>query len=99
MAFVKLQARYERLQEIIREKDKSIERLENDLKKVDIDKEDLKSTYNNYFLQMQLLIQHKAIGSPQEAKGSKIEERPTSEKKPTQQKTEKGMIWKNCLIS
>jgi hypothetical protein len=58
---------YEGLQEIIREKDKSIDRLENDLKKADIDKEDLKSTYNNYFLQMQLLINQKAIGSPKEA--------------------------------
>ena len=34
--FAQLQARYEGLQDIIREKDRSIERLENDLKKADI---------------------------------------------------------------
>ena len=61
--FAQLQGRIEGLQEIVREKDRSIERLENDLKKADLDKEDLKAVYNNYFLQVQTLINQKAIGS------------------------------------
>lgn len=76
VTFAQLQARYEGLQEIIREKDKSIERLENDLKKADLDKEDLKAVYNNYFLQVQTLINQKAIGtgSTKEAIRKKQEE-------------------------
>jgi len=74
--YAQLQAKYEGLQEIIREKDKSIERLENDLKKADLDKEDLKAVYNNYFLQVQTLINQKAIGtgSTKEAIRKKQEE-------------------------
>lgn len=67
VTFAQLQARYEGLQEIIREKEKSIERLENDLKKAGQREEDLKQLHNNYFLQVQTLINQKAIGSPKEA--------------------------------
>ena len=94
--FVQLRARFEGLQEIIREKDRSIERLENDIKKADTDKEDLKNTYNNYFVQIQLLIQQQAIGNPKEAKVSKKEETSTAEKVTTPQKGENDLIEKIC---
>ncbi|WP_410507507.1 hypothetical protein RSJ42_11890 [Methanosarcina hadiensis] len=55
------------LQEIIKEKDKSIERLENNLMKAGQREDDLKQMHNNYFPQIQTLINQKAIGSPKEA--------------------------------
>jgi chromosome segregation ATPase len=48
VTFAQLQARYEGLQEIIKEKEKSIERLENDLNKAGEREEDLKQMHNNY---------------------------------------------------
>lgn len=72
MEFAQLQARYEGIQGIIKEKDKSIERLENDLNKAGQREEDLKQLHNNYFLQVQTLINQKAIGSPKEAIRKKI---------------------------
>lgn len=73
VTFAQLQARYEGLQEIIKEKEKSIERLENDLTKAGQREEDLKQLHNNYFLQIQTLINQKAIGSPKEANRKKQE--------------------------
>jgi|GEM_PF-771133 len=74
--FAQLQAKNEALKMILEEKDKRIESLENDLKKADLDKEDLKAVYNNYFLQVQTLINQKAIGtgSTKEAIRKKQEE-------------------------
>jgi hypothetical protein len=51
---------------LITEKDKHIETLKSELAKAEQDKEDLKSTYNNYFLQIQTLINQKAITAPGE---------------------------------
>ncbi len=62
-----LNAKIEALQMVLEEKDKSIERLENDLTKAGQREEDLKQLHNNYFLQVQTLINQKAIGSPNEA--------------------------------
>jgi DNA repair exonuclease SbcCD ATPase subunit len=61
--FAQLQARYEGLQEIIREKDRSIERLENDIQKAGQREEDLKQMYNNYMRQVQTLINQSALGT------------------------------------
>ncbi len=74
VTFAQLQARYECLQEIIKEKEKSIGRLENALTKAGQREEDLKQLHNNYFLQIQTLINQKAIGSPKEANRKKQEE-------------------------
>lgn len=52
--------------EVIKEKDKHIETLKSELDKAERDKEDLKATYNNYFLQVQTLINQKAIAAPGE---------------------------------
>jgi hypothetical protein len=41
-----------------------IETLKIELNRAERDKEDLKSTYNNYFLQVQTLINQKAIEAP-----------------------------------
>jgi len=49
---------------ILKEKDRSIERLENDLNKAGQREEDLKNMHNNYFLQVQTLINQKAIEAP-----------------------------------
>lgn len=43
-----------------------IETLKNELDKSERDKEDLKTTYNNYFLQVQTLINQKAITTQEE---------------------------------
>ena len=59
-----LKATIEGLREIIKEKDRSIERLENDLTRADQREDDLKQMHNNYMLQVQSLINQKAIGSP-----------------------------------
>jgi hypothetical protein len=40
------------------------ETLKKELEKAGHDKEDLKTTYNNYFLQVQTLINQKAIEAP-----------------------------------
>ena len=56
-----LNAKIEALQMVLEEKDKSIERLENDLKKADLREEDLKSMHNNYMLQVQSLINARAL--------------------------------------
>jgi len=102
--FAQIQAMYEGLQEIIREKDKSIERLENDLNKAGQREEDLKKMHNNYFLQVQTLINQKAIGShtgstrKEESKpaASKEENMPAAEKKESPQNDLIEKICKNC---
>lgn len=48
----------------LEEKDRHIETLKGELEKAERDKEDLKKTYNNYFLQVQTLINQKAIDAP-----------------------------------
>lgn len=48
----------------LEEKDRHIETLKGELDKAERDKEDLKKTYNNYFLQVQTLINQKAIDAP-----------------------------------
>ena len=79
--FIQLQTRYEGLQEIIREKDKSIERLDNDLIKAGQREEDLKQIHNNYMVQIQHLINQKAIGSPkEETRKFQEESKPASRK-------------------
>jgi len=55
--FSRLQARFEELQN-------HKETLKKELEKTERDKEDLKTTYNNYFLQVQTLINQKAIEAP-----------------------------------
>jgi len=46
------------------ELERQIDILKNDIEKAERDKEDLKTTYNNYFLQVQTLINQKAIEAP-----------------------------------
>jgi len=84
VTFAQLQARYEGLQEIIREKEKSIERLENDLKKAGQREEDLKQLHNNYMLQIQSLINARALMPS----GSTEGEKPKKESKPAREKRE-----------
>lgn len=73
----------EALEMVLAEKDRSIERLENDLKKADIDKEDLKAMHNNYMLQVQSLINARALTPPGSTEGEKTkqESKPAREKK------------------
>jgi chromosome segregation ATPase len=71
VTFAQLQARYEGLQEIIKEKDKSIERLENDLMKAGQREEDLKQIHNNYMLQVQSLINARALSAPSGSRTTK----------------------------
>ena len=52
----------------IEEKNKHIETLKDELTKAERDKEDLKTMYNNYFLQTQTLINKKAIEAPGQKK-------------------------------
>jgi len=52
----------------LEEKDKLIETMKAEREKAERDKEDLKNTYNNYFLQVQTLINQKAIEAPGEKK-------------------------------
>lgn len=84
VTFAQLQARYEGLQEIIKEKEKSIERLENDLKKAGQREEDLKNMHNNYMLQIQSLINARALMPS----GSTEGEKPKRESKPAGEKRE-----------
>jgi DNA repair exonuclease SbcCD ATPase subunit len=84
--FAQLQGRIEGLQEIVREKDRSIERLENDLKKADLREEDLKSMHNNYMLQVQSLINARALMPSRSTEG----EKPKQESKPAREKKESG---------
>jgi len=60
-----------------------------------MDKDDLKQMHINYFLQVQTLINQKAIGSPKETRGPKKEDKPAQKKKP-QQTAEKTLIEKIC---
>jgi predicted RNase H-like nuclease (RuvC/YqgF family) len=55
--FFRLQARSEELE-------RHNQTLKEELNKAERDKEDLKATYNNYFLQVQTLINQKAIEAP-----------------------------------
>ena len=86
--FSQLQARYEGLQEIIREKDRSIERLENYLNKAGQREEDLKQMHNNYFLQVQTLINQRAISAPV---------RSTQKEEHSSPETTKNTLEKVCL--
>lgn len=94
VTFAQLQARYEGLQEIIKEKEKSIERLENDLNKAGEREEDLKQMHNNYMLQVQSLINQKAIGSPKEATRKKQEETGSNQEASRQAQKESRYIEK-----
>ncbi len=97
--FVQQQARYEAIKMVLEEKDKSIERLENDLKKAGQRKEDLKQMHNNYFLQVQTLINQKSIGSSREATGSNQEDKSQLQEKSVSTEGRKaldGKICKNC---
>lgn len=101
VTFAQLQARYEGLQGILREKDRSIDRLENDLNKAGQREEDLKQMHNNYMLQVQSLINQRALSAPsgsrttkeatrkkQEVQGSNQEEsRPTTKEENTKEVT------------
>jgi len=89
-------ARIEGLEMVLQEKEKRIESLENDIRKADIDKEDLKNTYNNYFLQMQLLINQKAVSAPPGS--ARKEEKSTQGNRPAAGKEEntKEVTCLNC---
>ncbi|MDM7919078.1 MAG: hypothetical protein QUS12_07940, partial [Methanosarcina sp.] len=52
--------------ELLTEKERHIETLKSELATAERDKEDLKATYNNYFLQIQTLINQKNIAAPGE---------------------------------
>lgn len=62
--FAQLRTRYEEKDKQIEEKNRYIETLKKELDKAEQDKEDLKTIYNNYFLQIQTLINQKAIEAP-----------------------------------
>jgi predicted RNase H-like nuclease (RuvC/YqgF family) len=57
---------FSRLQSRAEELEKHNQTLKGELSKAERDKEDLKATYNNYFLQVQTLINQKAIEAPGE---------------------------------
>ncbi|HEY3361033.1 MAG TPA: hypothetical protein VGK06_04180 [Methanosarcina sp.] len=70
-----MQATFEGIQRLTEEKDKQIEEknkhietLKDELTKAERDKEDLKTMYNNYFLQTQTLINKRAIEAPGQKK-------------------------------
>ena len=79
-----LNAKIEALQMVVEEKDKSIERLENDLKKADLREEDLKIMHNNYMLQVQSLINARALMPSSSTEG----EKPKQDSKPAREKKE-----------
>lgn len=66
-----LNAKIEAIQTVLEEKDKSIERLENALKKADLREEDLKSMHNNYMLQVQSLINARSLSAPSGSRTTK----------------------------
>jgi len=74
VTFAQLQARYDGLLEIIKEKDKSIERLENDLLKAGQREESLQNMHNNYMLQVQSLINARALSAPSGSRTTKARE-------------------------
>ena len=80
----------------LEEQEKLISFLKEALDKAGQREEDLKNMHNNYFLQVQTLINQKAIGSPQEAKGSKKEETSTADKATTTPKGDNDLIEKIC---
>lgn len=59
-----LQVRLEEKENRLKELQDHNETLKKELNKAEQDKEDLKTTYNNYFLQVQTLINQKAIEAP-----------------------------------
>lgn len=63
-----LQARLEEKDNITTELREHNQTLKGELEEAKRDKEDLKTTYNNYFLQVQTLINQKAIEAPGEKK-------------------------------
>lgn len=64
IVFIRLQAEHEGLKTLLEGKDRHISSLEADLRTAERDKEDLKAVYNNYFLQVQTLINQKALEAP-----------------------------------
>jgi soluble cytochrome b562 len=59
---------FSRLRARLEELEKHNQTLKGELEEAKRDKEDLKTTYNNYFLQVQTLINQKAIEAPGEKK-------------------------------
>lgn len=88
------QARIEGLEMILKEKDRSLERLENDLLKAGQREEDLKQMHNNYMLQIQSLINARALTPP----GSTKEEKPKHVSKPAREKRESGYPEKKEML-
>lgn len=93
VTFAQLQARYEGLQEITREKDRSIERLENELNKAGQREEDLKNMHNNYMLQVQSLINQRALSAPSGSGNTKEE---TGSNQEATRKPAKEVTCLNC---
>lgn len=87
-----LQARLEERGNWIKELQGHNETLKKELEKASQDKEDLKNMHNNYFLQVQTLINQKAIGAPTEP--IKEKNKPAARREESNQQIEK--ICKNC---
>lgn len=94
--FAKIQVKYEGLQEIIREKDRSIERLESDLQKAGQREEDLKQMHNNYMLQVQSLINARALSVPSGSTEKEEQKEEKKESRPAAKNKEKELIEKIC---
>ena len=62
--FPEMRARLEEKDKQIEEKDRHIETLKTELEKAGQDKEAIQNLYNNYMLQMQTLINQKALEAP-----------------------------------
>lgn len=92
--FAQIQARFGGLQEIIKEKDKGIERLESELQKAGQREEDLKQMHNNYMLQVQSLINARALSTSSES--TQKEARQKQESRPADGKEEIEKICKYC---
>ena len=93
MEFSQLRARSE-------EQERHISFLKEALEKAGHREEDLKNMHNNYFLQVQTLINQKAIGSTTKKEEGKKGERHATEKGTTPQRGENALIekiCKNCL--
>jgi len=97
--FIRLQAIHKGQQEIIREKDRTVERLESDLQKAGQREEDLKQMHNNYMLQVQSLINARALtpsGSTKEATRKKQEKTGSNQEATESRPAEKPLIEKVC---
>jgi len=87
-----LQARLEEKEKWIKELQDHNETLKKELERASQDKEDFKNMHNNYFLQVQTLINQKAIGAPTEP--IKEKNKPAARGEESNQQIEK--ICKNC---